>query len=143
MCFTCRGRFSASAAPGTLRTLNARHPERRRIGPILVDCRNGLATRLTIHVELGQRHDAPGRLAGTADAPAPTDGVPILILDDDARFCAASRALASLPFVPFSVRGGANALQFLARTARFEDASRPAFGSSALAETSGQADSRN
>src|SRR5438874_11254960 len=40
--------FSASAAPGTLRTLNARHPERRRIGPILVDCRNGLATRLTI-----------------------------------------------------------------------------------------------
>ena len=56
--------------------------------------------------------------------------MPILILDDDARFCAASRALASLPFVPFSVRGGADALQFLARTARFEDASRPAFGSS-------------
>ena len=84
------------------------------------------------HVELGQRHDAPvtARRAGTADAPAPTDGVPILILDDDARFCAASRALASLPFVPFSVRGGADALQFLARTARFEDASRPAFGSS-------------
>src|SRR5207253_8145973 len=69
--------FSASAAPGTLRTLNARHPERRRIGPILADCRNGLATRLTIHVELGQRHDAPARRAGTADAPAPTDGVPI------------------------------------------------------------------
>ena len=55
--------------------------------------------------------------------------MPILILDDDARFCAASRALASLPFVPFSVRGGADALQFLARTAR-SDASRPAFGSS-------------
>jgi len=40
--------------------------------------------------------------------------------------------------VPFSVRGGADALQFLARTARFEDASRPAFGGSAVAETSGQ-----
>ncbi len=38
---------------------------------------------------------------------APTDGVSILIVDDDANFCTAvGRALASTPFLPFSVGGG-------------------------------------
>jgi CheY-like chemotaxis protein len=59
---------------------------------------------------------------------APTDGIPILIVDDDAHFCTAvSRALASVPFLPFSVRGGVDALRFLARAAPFQDAPRPAF----------------
>jgi CheY-like chemotaxis protein len=58
----------------------------------------------------------------------PADGVPILVVDDDPNFCTAvARALASGPFLPFSVRGGADALRFLARVAPFEDAPRPAF----------------
>ena len=59
---------------------------------------------------------------------APADGIPILVVDDDANFCTAvSRALASGPFVPFPVRGGVDALRFLARAAPFENAPRPAF----------------
>jgi len=58
----------------------------------------------------------------------PADGVPILIVDDDANFCTAvRRALARTPFRPYAVAGGAEALRFLTRRAPYEHAPRPAF----------------
>src|SRR5437899_2195725 len=115
---------------GTLRTPNARPSVRRRWPrfPLTVSqraCYTG-HSMLCTGDETTTREGPPRRRGGPFTAP--TDGVPILIVDDDANFCAAvSRALASVPFLPFSVRGGVDALRFLARAAPFEDAPRPAF----------------
>lgn len=68
------------------------------------------------------RQQREGRLT------SPADDVPILVVDDDANFCTTvSRALAGVPFRPFSVRSAADALRFLARAEPFHDAPRPAF----------------
>jgi len=70
----------------------------------------------------------PGRQHREGRLTSPADDVPILVVDDDANFCTAiSRALAGVPFQPFSVRSAADALRFLARAEPFADAPRPAF----------------
>jgi hypothetical protein len=72
------------------------------------------------------------RVAGSpsrsARATAPAEDVPILVVDDDQDFCTGvRRALASLPFQPFAVHDGVDALRFLAGAPPFHDAPRPAF----------------
>ena len=53
---------------------------------------------------------SPGRLRRDGAFTLPADAVPILVVDDDAHFCAAvTRAVASLPFQTFSVRSAAEA----------------------------------
>ena len=57
-----------------------------------------------------------------------TAGIPILVVDDDRHFCTSiGRVLAETPLSPAFVRTGVDALRFLARTAPFQDAPRPAF----------------
>jgi CheY-like chemotaxis protein len=74
------------------------------------------------------RRRQPGA-AGRWDFPTSVDdAVPILVVDDDEWFCAAvARALALLPFRPFSVSTAGDALRFLAGAPPFTDAPRPAF----------------
>ena len=72
------------------------------------------------------RDGARGRPGGPVATA--TDAVPILVVDDDANFCAAvARVLAATPFRPFAVRSGVDALRFLATAPPFDDAPRPAF----------------
>lgn len=66
----------------------------------------------------------PGRPGREAILTSPGDDVPILVVDDDPRFCAAvDRALAAVPLRPLAVHTAVDALRFLARP----DAPRPAF----------------
>jgi len=72
------------------------------------------------------REEAPRRHG--EPSPASSDGVPILVVEDDPNFRTfVTRALASTPFVPTAVGSGGDALRFLARATPFEDAPRPAF----------------
>jgi CheY-like chemotaxis protein len=77
----------------------------------------------------GASEPTTGRSGGPAreaSLTSPSRAVPILVVEDDPRYCEAiGRAVESVPLRPFAVHSAAAALRFLARPS--PDAPRPAF----------------